>query len=316
MGVLSGCKPRAEVLQGDLDDAIFAADFGDVVADRGPAVYRDARTFFRNTHPAERLKKLVETVFGRLNDPRDAGVTIRLSTGFGGGKTHTLIALFHLAKGIADPSLGTELLPAAGRPRKVKVVALDAQKGGAHNYSAHEGRQVNSLWGEVFYQLGGLAALDALGAADDPESSPSESQIESALPDGPLLFLLDELVIYMARLSERGQGNGLGFLQSLMSVVAKRPQTALLVTDPADQRAYAREAAQLGNAVDAAGMKLDSVYGRKVSDFNPIEGEVARVIVRRLFDEVDASAAQRTSATYHELFKPGRTSSRSASGSS
>ena len=89
MGVFTGCWPRSEVLQGDLDDAIFAADFGDVIADRGPAVYRDAGVFFRNTHPAARLRKLVELVFDRLTNPKEAGALIRLSTGFGGGKTHS-----------------------------------------------------------------------------------------------------------------------------------------------------------------------------------------------------------------------------------
>ena len=303
MGVLTGCQPRPEVLQGELDDAIFAADFGDVIADRGPAVYRDPVTFFRNTHPAARLRKLVELVFARLADPNEAGAIIRLSTGFGGGKTHSLIALYHLAKHVADLTLGTDLLPAAGRPSRVHVVAVDAQKPGSKVFSVREGRQIKSLWGEVFHQLDGLAALDVLGRADDPEESPSESQLETVLPSGPLLILLDELVIYMARLSDRGQGNVLGFLQTLMSVVARRPRTALLVTDPAEQRAYQREAAQLGTAVGAATVKLDDIYGRKVSEFNPIEGEAARVIVRRLFEKVDEGAAQRTSAVYHELYK-------------
>lgn len=302
MGVLAGCKPRQEVLKGDLDDAIFAADFGDVIADRGPEVYREPATFFRNTHPARELCRVVQAVFGRLADPREGGATIRLSTGFGGGKTHTLISLWHLANHIADPALGAELLPAAGRPKKVTVVAVDASKGGLPVFASHDGVETHSLWGEIFYRLGGEEALAALGTADNREASPSEAQIEAALPSGPLLFLLDELVIYMAKLSDRGQGNMLGFLGSLFSVVGKRPQTALLVTDPADQRAYAREAAKLGNATSAA-VKLDEMFGRKMTDFDPIGDESSRVIVRRLFEEVAPGAAQRASALYHDLYE-------------
>src|SRR5262245_29427108 len=102
MSVLPGCKPRKEVLKGDLDDAIFAADFADLIAGNAPKVYADPKTFFQNTHPARQLKKVIEVVFGRLADTKEAGATLRLSTGFGGGKTHTLMALWHLARNVGD----------------------------------------------------------------------------------------------------------------------------------------------------------------------------------------------------------------------
>src|ERR1035438_3773206 len=104
MGVLTACKPRKEILKGDLEDAIFAADFGDLIADKAPPVYGNAKTFFQNTHAAKQLRKVVQLVFGRLAQTKEGGATIRLSTGFGGGKTHTLMALWHLASHIDDSS--------------------------------------------------------------------------------------------------------------------------------------------------------------------------------------------------------------------
>lgn len=303
MGVLTGCKPRPEVLKGDLDDAIFAADFYHVVNGGAPPVYGDPALFFRNTHPAQQLKKVVSDVFTRLANPTEAGITVGLSTGFGGGKTHTLIAMWHLAQNIGDPTIGTELLAAAGRPRSVKVVAVDAGKAGVPVFDAHEGIQIRSLWGEIFYQLAGKRGLDLLGAADDPEASPSEGQLKEVMPAKPVLFLLDELVIYMARLSERGQGNLMGFITTLASVVGSRNQAALIVTDPREQQAYAQQAAQLVQALPGAGAKLDDIFGRKASEFDPIGTESARVIVRRLFESVDAGAAQAASVGYHELYK-------------
>jgi predicted AAA+ superfamily ATPase len=95
-GVLSACKPRKEVLEGELDDAIFAADFGQLVDGSAPKVYGHAETFFRNTEPTPDLKAVCTTVFKALADKKEAGQLIRLSTGFGGGKTHTLMALWHL----------------------------------------------------------------------------------------------------------------------------------------------------------------------------------------------------------------------------
>ena len=233
MSVLIACKPRKEILKGDLEDAIFAADFGDLIAEKAPPVYGNAKTFFQNTHAAKQLRKVVQLVFGRLAQAKEGGALIRLSTGFGGGKTHTLMALWHLAKHIEDSSMGTELLAAAGRPKRVTVVAVDASKAGYPEFGSHGNLKVRSLWGELFYQLGGAPALKALGKTDDPEASPNEGAIEKVFPAGPVLLLLDELVIYMAKLSERGQGNLLGFLNSLSSVVGKRHETVIVVTDQA-----------------------------------------------------------------------------------
>ncbi len=149
MSVRNACKPRKEVLKGDLDDAIFAADFGDLVAGTAPAVYDNPLVFFQNTHPAEQLRKVVTTIFGRLADKKEGGATIRLSTGFGGGKTHGLITLWHLAHHIQDLSMGTELLPAAGRPRSVTAVGIDASKAGVPIFARHGNWTVKSLWGEL-----------------------------------------------------------------------------------------------------------------------------------------------------------------------
>lgn len=302
MGVIQSCKPREEVLKGEISDAIFAADFGDLLAGVAAPVYKDPRTFFQNTHPAERLKAIVGRVFDRLADPKDVGGTVRLSTAFGGGKTHALMALWHLANHVEDHSLGTELLPAAGRPKKVRVVAVDAAKAGVPVFQSHDRIRVKSLWGEFFYQLGGKKALEELGATDDAEASPNEAMIRDILPPEPLLILLDELVIYMARLSDRGMGNVLGFLNSLSAIAASRPQTMLLVTDPAKQMAYATQVMALEQQLQQAADQLAEVQGRRVTDFDPIGKEVAQVITRRLFSSVDADESSRVSAQYFNLF--------------
>jgi hypothetical protein len=302
MGVLTGCVPRADVLKGELDDAIFAAEFGDLIAHVAPAVYQDAATFFQNTHPAERLCGIVQAVFGRLADPKEPGAAVRLSTGFGGGKTHALMALWHLAANVGDVSLGTELLPAAGRPKAVRVVAVDAGKAGVPEFTRHDGKVVRSLWGEVFYQLDPTTGLSILGAADDPEASPSEDQISRVLPPCPLLVLLDELVVYMAKLSPRGQGNLLGFVSLLIAVTAKRPQMVLVVTDPGSQAAYATESADMAKAMAGIATKLDDVVSRKATDSDPIGDETAQVITRRLLHTTTSEAAQTASAAYHSLY--------------
>ena len=303
-GVLTTCKPRKEVLEGELDDAIFAADFGQLVDGSGsaPKVYGHAETFFRNTEPTPDLKAVCTAVFKALADKKEAGQLIRLSTGFGGGKTHTLMALWHLAQNIGKLTLGTELLPAAGRPKSVTVVAIDAAKGGIPIFGTHGTTKTHSLQGELAFKLGAAAALKSLGPADHHEASPDEAFITRLLGDEPVLILLDELVIYMAGLSATGQGNFMSFLGKLISVISKRKQAVLVITDPGQQAAYAGVSAQLAAAIGAASVKLEDILGRKMTDFDPVGKQAARVIARRLFDKIDPAAAQ-ASANYHQLYE-------------
>ena len=298
------CVPRREVLKGDLEDAIFAADFGHVVEGRAPRVYQDPVEFFHNTHPAAQLRKVVTTIFERLADPNEAGAALRLSTGFGGGKTHTLIALWHLARHITDPTLGTELLPAAGRPREVVVAGLDAQKFGTTVCATHGQIETHSLWGELAFQLGGPAGYASIQKNDQPTDVPDNALVRALLPNQPVLILMDELVIYMSHLGEQAQKALLSFLSKIIAEVQARPQAVLVITDPAHQRSYQKEASALAEAAaqaEAAG-DLDDVLGRKMSNFDPIGGETAQVVIRRLFERVDRGAAEVVSAEYYNAY--------------
>lgn len=303
VGILSSCTPRPDVLSGDLKDAIFAADFGDVVAGHpgAPEVYRDPALFFRNTHPARDLTKIVREVFGALAKTGEPGLAIRLSTGFGGGKTHTLLSLWHLARGVENAALGDELLPAKGRPKKVSVAAVDGAKAGHPVFAQHGGVVVRSLAGELAYQFGGAKAVVTLGAADDVSAQPTETAIEAILPEGPVLILLDELVMYLSGLDEQGRKNTLNVINKLVAIAARRPQTVLVVTDPGAQPSYAGESTDLGKVLVAA-RALDELLGRKTTDFDPIGSESAKVIARRLFEKVDLASAKKVAASYHGLY--------------
>ncbi len=303
MGILTNCTPRADVLAGDLKDAIFAADFGDVISGHAgaPEVYLDPQLFFRNTHPARDLVRIVREVFGALANEKEPGLALRLSTGFGGGKTHTLLTLWHLAGNVAKSGLGVELLPAQGRPKTVHVAAVDGAKAGHPVFAQHGGVVVKSLAGELAYLLGGAAAVTTLGAADDVAAQPTEAAIEAFLPEGPVLILLDELVLYLSGLDDQGRKNTLNVVNKLVAIASRRPQTVLVVTDPGAQPSYAGESADLGKVLVAA-RALDELLGRKTSDFDPIGSESAKVIARRLFETVDGDAAADTAKAYHALY--------------
>ncbi len=303
------CKLRREVLEGDLEDAIFAADFGHVIDGIAPKVYKDPSEFIRNTHPAKPLQKLVTTIFGRLADANEAGAAIRLSTGFGGGKTHTLIALWHLANNISKSTLGTELLPAAGRPAKVKVAGIDASQFGSLVCGSHKDLETHSLWGELAYQLGKKTGYAKMKKRDKPSTSPNAAELRAILPKEPVLILLDELVVYMAMLGDQERKTLLSFLNLLIGEIVARKQAAVVITDPSGQASYGRETRELEEelaktlAKIEAARHLDEVLGRKTTDFNPIGNEAAQVISRRLFEKIQNGVPGTVSAEYHNAYK-------------
>lgn len=297
------CFPREEVERGDLDDAIFAADFGHVIEERAPRVYQDPVLFFRNTHPASELRKIMDAVFTRLSDPGEAGACVRLSTGFGGGKTHTLIAMWHLARNIGNPSLGGELVEAERRPRSVRVAGVDGEKLGYPIARHHTDASPRSLWGELAYQLGGKQLLAEFQQCDDAEASPSADLLRLLFQgDEPVPLLLDELVKYMVKLPERASKNLISFIGLLSAEVARRPQTVLVITDPAAQAAYAEESDELQREL-AVAKRLDDELGRRSTDYDPIGSDAARVITRRLFEHIDPDAAEEAAREYSAAYK-------------
>ncbi len=295
MTVTSACLPRDEVLKGELEDAIFAASLDALVKGTAPAVYSDPRTFFENTHPATRLKETAERVFRHLRDPNEGGVFVRLSTGYGGGKTHALMVLWHLARSSGDPTIGAEVVPAAARPAQVAIAAIDLSEAGLPNFATHfepDGSTVvtHSLWGELAYQLKGKAGVASLGEAEAADRQPNQQELEALFPDGPVLILLDEAVSYYAQLRELEQKAFLNFVQKLTTLSTNRRQTAFVMSDPASQAVYRDATEQLARATAAD--QIDQITGRKATDIDPIDQESSQVIVRRLFQRVDQAEAQ------------------------
>ena len=158
--IFKSCDPRPEVLKGELKDDIFAARLMDVVLGTAEDVYGKAGPFFENTYPTQGLRDLAAEVFGRLTGKRPANNSVvRLETSFGGGKTHNLIALYHIAKGRATPQmvrglLPAELIPAKPIPNIVGIVGSDLETSEGFQH-ADTGVVTWTVQGEIAHQLGG-----------------------------------------------------------------------------------------------------------------------------------------------------------------
>src|SRR5439155_1021517 len=123
-------EPRRDIADGSFDESLFAADLGMVAEGHGPADYLDPTAFTDKTYLTENLRAVLDELGRRLaGDPTAAGV-YRLQTEFGGGKTHTMLAAYHLfgsPEAVAGTAIGQELaamLPGDAIP-KARVVVLD-----------------------------------------------------------------------------------------------------------------------------------------------------------------------------------------------
>ena len=123
------CVPRADVLQGTIRESDDAANLSQVLRGDAPAEYRDPALFFANTYPTKGMRNVLRLVAARVTGrPEQIGAVFRLDTQFGGGKTHTLIALAHAMNGLHAVAQADEFLAPELRPtERVRIAAFDGE---------------------------------------------------------------------------------------------------------------------------------------------------------------------------------------------
>ena len=176
--------PHEDIREGRLAEAIFAADIWAVVQGTAPEVYLDAEEFFRKTYLTAGLSTVIQRVAGALGGGGDTGDRIiSLQTAFGGGKTHTLVALWHMAQHgdrLRNSPHAAELRKTVGGrlPEETTGVAVFTNQ----TCDATQGRRINdgvhlrTLWGELAYQLGGQSPLRT-GAGERREPARSAGNL-------------------------------------------------------------------------------------------------------------------------------------------
>jgi len=200
-------NPQKDVASGRYQQAEFAADLWQVHIGEGAPEYREPVEFFRRTYLTESLKKMlvggVQRLAGEGGDP-----VVQLQTNFGGGKTHSMLALYHLFGGISPGELpGADEVLEAAEARKLpaeKGAVLVGNKISPGNPSTKpDGTVVRTLWGELAWQLGGKEAFERVRADDDNATSPGDALCSLFNDYGPCLVLIDEWVAYARQLHDQ-----------------------------------------------------------------------------------------------------------------
>ncbi len=320
--------PYRDVSSGGYQQAEFAADLWQVHLGEGADEYRDPKEFFRRTFLTESLKGLLATGLRRLaglgGDP-----VVQLQTNFGGGKTHSMLALRHLFSGTRLRELAgiEEVLAEADVAEAVPVrhVVLVGNKISPGNPAVKpDGTVVRTLWGELAYQLGGKAAFERIRADDENATNPGDALRELLQAHGPCLILIDEWVSYARQLHDQSDlpagsfETQFTFAQTLTEAVKATENCLLVVSLPASDTSGRGSPHAEADDSEVGGLRgrealerLRNVIARVESSWRPASAEEGFEIVRRrLFEPLDGPDAfkQRdvTARTFADLYRSQR----------
>lgn len=290
--------PNRDILNNTITENSFAVGFNAVIGGSGidENVYTDPRKFFALTHMTKNLQGIVSQVLLRIWRGEGSPLLV-LDTTFGGGKTHTLVALYHLFKhpSIAEQDLEIRKILAEKDLRSVPNVALVAIDGHSLSSVQREG-EVRTIWGEMARQLGKYEMMEVY---DQSLRRPDYKALQQLfLSVGkPVVILLDELVNYLkdAHAETETDEDGsllpettVAFFHTLTDVIANSENAMLILTLPGTEAAYKKEAALLENYKRT----IREIGGREAAFTVPMErSEIYDVIRKRLFDTVDNSTA-------------------------
>lgn len=327
----SGLRPWREVLQphddvatGNFHASEFAADLykvatgGEVDAD-----YANPVEFFKRTYLTEGLSDLIGRAVRRFSGDDNASPVINLQTNFGGGKTHSMLSLWHVAAGIPVgeyPQETQELLLANGYTgAKVNRVAIVGNHFSPSGVTKPDGTQVNTIWGELAWQLGGPEGYALIAKADGDRTHPGDALHDLLKTYSPAVILIDEWVAYARSLVGRDDLAGgsfddqFTFAQSLTEASKGTSGVLLAISIPAsesgdDAQIVVGNAEEVGGANGLEALKrLQNVVRRVADQWRPASSEEAYHIVKqRLFKQADAVALASIGATakaYVEMYR-------------
>ena len=314
LAVPAGLKPWREVIQphedvatGNFTQAEFAADLSKVHDGSATAEYADPKQFYARTFLTQGLSDLLkgaaERLAGQGGDP-----VIELQTNFGGGKTHSMLALYHMVGGtkIQDLPGLDQLLPDVEFAKPVnRAVIVGTARGPSDPFEPEDGLKIYTTWGEMAYQLGGRGAYELVEDQDKSGAAPGSTLLSDLLKScAPCLILIDEWVAYLRQIygvtsSPAGTfDKNLSFVQSLTEAI-KVVDGALLV---ASLPASTIEAG--GQGGQEALSKLKHTFFRVGASWLPASPvESYEIVRRRLFKDVDGENAPHKDNTITQFMR-------------
>lgn len=307
--------PHPDVQQGRYVKAEFAADLQQVVSGKATAEYGDAGEFFRRTYMTGDMHRLLVSVVRHLRgEGRDP--VIDLKTAFGGGKTHTLLAVYHLVTSpktvAANEDVQTVYAEAGGPPPAAKVAVLVGTHLDPLTPTPHPdtGLETLTLWGEMAHQLAGKEGYALVAEHDTKGVAPGRDVLGRLFAlAGPSVVLIDELVAYLRNVPSDGRpGDAVGTYGAYMTFCQNLTEAAKEASDAIVLASIPESNIEFGDARGAAiASQISNVFQRVGAPWQPVGGrEAFEVVRRRLFGEIrHAAERDRTCEAYWKMYRDG-----------
>ena len=305
-------RPHKDIRESRLDESVFAADLAEVSKGIGREIYSNSELFFEKTFFTIGLKNIAKRVIQGLNGGADAeNRVISLQTGFGGGKTHCLISLYHIAKTgnhLKDSVFVDDLIETTGNPKfkNANIAVFTNTTNDPTQGRTVDGINIKTLWGEIAYQLGGKQAYEIIKANDEQRTAPKGLFKKILKKTKPALILIDELADYCVAASGITVGNSnladqtISFIQEISEAVAGTDNCVFVATLPASVDEIA--ASENGQEILTA---LSNRLMRVGADTKPVaDEEIFEVIRCRLFEDLgDELEIEKVISQYSEMYK-------------
>jgi predicted AAA+ superfamily ATPase len=305
-------QPHDDVAAGRFALAEFAADLYQVSRGEGRAEYTEPAEFFRRTYLTDGLRRLLTEAVGRVTGDGGAPV-VDLQTNFGGGKTHSMIALYHL---FSDTQLGElpqevhDMIVAAGPsslPTVQRVVLVGNQLRPGQPEQKPDGTTVRTMWGELAWQLGEAEGFSIVAQADATSTNPGDALRELLRRYAPCVILIDEWVAYARQLYADDTlpagtfDTHFSFAQALTEAARGVEGALLVVSIPASENL----GTGIGSDIEVGGAggrealrRLRAIVGRMESSWRPASADESFEIVRRrLFRPIEPRLLAQRDAT-------------------
>ena len=284
--------PHPDVAAGRYHQAEFAADLAAVMASDAAPEYQDPKEFFARTYLTEGMGRLLVSTVQRLAGKGGEPI-VQLKTAFGGGKTHTMLALFHLFdQGVSvDQMEGIERIIRDAQENELPHARLAVIVGTNLNPSVTRrvnGITIRTLWGDIAAQLGGREGYAIVRAADEKGVAPGANDLVTVFNQfGPAVILIDELIAYARNIyGVNGLPAGsfdanMTFVHSLTEAVKRSERSQLVASIPESDIEIGGEGGQ------AALDRIGNTFSRLEDVWRPVGArEGFEIVRRRLFSPV------------------------------
>jgi hypothetical protein len=289
------CVPKRDIIEGKYLQAELALDLYTIAEGTAKPPYHNAESFFQATHPTATLKQILLDVLQHLAGTKTINPVLLFDAGFGGGKSHTMAAVYYAVKEPTNPEI-QKMLKIEQTPQNCRVVVIDGSAYGGRGVKRGE-NLYRTIWADFLHQLG---ETQLAKNSDTPEGLPDRQTITELLKKQPTLVLIDELPKYLDLVKDQPEllTRVKHFIHTLSLSVCEAEGCVLIISVAGDVYIDAADAVrrELTGAME--------ILNRKMQSIEPVKAEdIPHILKRRLFDSINSKIAESTAKAYVQMYE-------------